>query len=74
MLLWIPGLVGIFRMRRNKHLRRIAMLLLLSAGIASAAGLIGCGGSSHVAQTYTVNVTATDGTTTVYSYIDVTTK
>lgn len=74
MLLWLPGLVGIYRMRRYKHLRRIAMLLLLCAGIASAAGLMGCGGSLSVSQTYTVNVTATDGTATVSSYVDVTTK
>jgi Bacterial Ig-like domain (group 3)/Chitobiase/beta-hexosaminidase C-terminal domain/Bacterial Ig-like domain (group 2) len=74
MLLWLPSLMGIYRMRRNKHLRGIAMLLLLCAGIASAAGLTGCGGSLSVSQTYTVNVTATDGNTTVTSYIDVTTK
>jgi len=74
MILWIPGLIGIFRMRRNKHLRSIAMLLLLCAGVVSAAGLMGCGGSSTTSQTYTVNVTATDGTNTAYSFIDVTTK
>jgi len=73
-LLWVPGLIGIFRMRRNRHLHRIAMLFLLCAGIVSAMGVMGCGGSSHVTKTYTVNVTATDGTTTVSSFIDVTTK
>jgi len=61
-------------MRRNRHLHRIAMLFLLCAGIVSAMGVMGCGGSSHVTKTYTVNVTATDGTTTVSSFIDVTTK
>jgi hypothetical protein len=72
--LWIPGLVGIFGMRRNKHLRRIAMIFLLCAGLGSAVSLMGCTSSTRPSQTYTVNVTATDGTTTVASYIDVTTK
>jgi hypothetical protein len=75
MVLWLPGsLLGIFGLRRNKHLRRLTMLFLLCAGLVSAAGLMGCGGSQTISQTYTVNVTATDGTNTVYSYIDVMTK
>lgn len=74
MVLWLPGsLLGIFGLRRNKHLRILAMLFLLRAGLASVAGLMECGGSLNISQTYTVNITATDGTNTVYSYIDVTT-
>jgi hypothetical protein len=65
----LASLLGLFGLRRkgtSKHLRNLMMLVLLCAGFAGAASMMGCSGGGFAGGTnYTVTVTATDQTTTV---------
>ncbi len=60
-LLLLP-FAGKLRKTGRLFSRMLPILLLLIAGMAAAAGLSGCGGSSSKPQSYNVTVTATSGT------------
>jgi hypothetical protein len=62
--------------RRLRHMPRLtAALAIMVLSLGSLLGLSGCGGNgaaSQTAKSYTVAVTATDGTTGVHSSVNVT--
>lgn len=64
----LPGLLGLWKLRRNKLAARLLMLVILFGGFLAVTG---CGGSSS-ASSSTFNVVASDGTNSVTTLVNLT--